>query len=107
MLNQKVMCAVYGSKRYPEMYLYALKDKRVDSLPSELLQRFGPPRKIMEILLTPEKPLARVDASHVLESIAVRGFYLQMPPAEKENWFAEYVANASQQRNEALSDESW
>ena len=34
----------------------------------------------MRLELTPERRLARSEAVNVLESIATRGFYLQMPP---------------------------
>ena len=99
MQNRKMMCVVYGSKRHSEMYLYLPKAVRLDSLPPELLARFGPPRRIMELLLTPNTVLARVDAQRVFASMDERGFYLQMPPAEKENWFADY-------RKEAFRDDS-
>jgi hypothetical protein len=34
----------------------------------------------MTLVLTPQRQLARVKAADVLEGIAERGFFLQMPP---------------------------
>jgi len=36
----------------------------------------------MDMVLTKDKKLARADAQQVLDSIAEKGFYLQMPPAD-------------------------
>jgi uncharacterized protein YcgL (UPF0745 family) len=44
----------------------------------------------MEILLIPGKSLAQVSVEKVLMNMMKQGFYLQMPPAEKENWLAEF-----------------
>lgn len=82
----KTMCAVYGSVRHDEMYIYMPKNIAFDTLPEALRSRFGKPRKAMEILLIPGKTLARVSADKILEDFARQGFYLQLPPAEKENW---------------------
>jgi uncharacterized protein YcgL (UPF0745 family) len=87
---KKIMCAVYGSKRHEDMYVYLPKGASLESLPAALLKGFGQPRKAMEILLIPGKSLAQISVDLVLQDIARQGFYLQMPPAEKENWLAEY-----------------
>lgn len=88
-LYGKTMCAVYGSQRHDEMYIYMPKHASFDSLPEALRVRFGKPRKAMEILLSPEKSLARVTGEKILKAFLKQGFYLQLPPAEKENWLRE------------------
>ncbi|KZY68530.1 hypothetical protein A3738_27005 [Oleiphilus sp. HI0066] len=56
------------------------------------MQAFGTPTKVLDLILTPEKELARADASTVLEAIAEKEFYLQMPPVDSES--AENLAMA-------------
>lgn len=87
---KKTMCAVYGSKRHDGMYVYLPKGVAFETLPETLRTHFGQPRKAMEILLIPGKALAQVSAEIVLKAMMQQGFYLQMPPAQKEDWLAEY-----------------
>lgn len=39
---------------------------------------------MFDLLLTPERQLAREDVAKVLENIEKQGFHLQMPPGEEE-----------------------
>lgn len=80
--NSKRFCSVYKSKKKQEMYLYLDRSDELTDLPDGLMQIFGQAEHVMDIILTPEKKLARADASKVLEEIADKGFYLQMPPAK-------------------------
>jgi uncharacterized protein YcgL (UPF0745 family) len=66
------------------MYLY-VAENAVDAeglarVPPTLLVRFGKPLEAMRLELTPERRLARCEARTVLDGIATRGFYLQLPP---------------------------
>jgi uncharacterized protein YcgL (UPF0745 family) len=45
-----------------------------------LLARFGKPIEALQVGLTAERKLARSEAPAVLEAIAERGYYLQLPP---------------------------
>ncbi len=80
----KRICEVFRSPRKPEMYLYVDKAAGYKDLPEALLAQFGEPEPVMTLLLTPDKRLARADATEVLAKIASQGFYLQMPPTEEE-----------------------
>ncbi|MBU0499722.1 MAG: YcgL domain-containing protein [Gammaproteobacteria bacterium] len=62
------------------MYLYLSEKDDFDRLPEALMVRFGRPEPVMELLLHTGRKLARADAGLVLQELAVRGFYLQMPP---------------------------
>lgn len=62
------------------MYLFVDKQEGLARVPESLLQRFGKPESALLLMLSPERTLARADASRVLEAIAGQGFYLQMPP---------------------------
>lgn len=74
------ICQIYRSAREEGMYLYCRKAEGLESVPEELLQRFGRAEPAMVLLLTPEKKLARADAGRVLEALAEKGYYLQLPP---------------------------
>ena len=78
----KVLVSIYKSPNKDEMYLYLNKSDGVQAIPDALLKVFGKPAHVMDLLLTPEKTLARVDVSKVLSALQENGYYLQMPPAQ-------------------------
>lgn len=41
---------------------------------------------VFDLLLTPEKKLARVETASILQGISDNGFYLQMPPNEQNDY---------------------
>lgn len=76
----RVFCSIYKSSRKDEMYLYVPKADGLQQVPATLMSVFGSPRHVTDMMLTPERRLARADIAQVLEKIASQGFYLQMPP---------------------------
>lgn len=78
----KRLCSIYRSPKKEGMYLYVPKDAGFDEVPEALLKQMGTPGHVMDLLLTPEKKLARVDVNDVLRELADKGFYLQMPPSD-------------------------
>ncbi len=84
----KRLCTIYKSPKEDEMYLYVDKQEDLKRVPEALLARFGTPKQVTMLVLTPEKKLARVDVSKVLEAIQSQGFFLQMPPP-KEGYMQE------------------
>jgi len=75
---------VFRSSRQPEMYLFVDAAEEFTRVPDPLLARFGRPVLALTLELTPERVLARIDASTVLAQIEATGFYLQMPPRVEE-----------------------
>jgi uncharacterized protein YcgL (UPF0745 family) len=73
---------VFKSSRKKEMYIYVDRKQDLSKLPDPLMAHFGEPIHVLDLILTPDKRLSRVDAAKVLESIKEQGFYLQMPPAQ-------------------------
>jgi uncharacterized protein YcgL (UPF0745 family) len=71
---------VYRSSRGRETYLYVDSAEDLARVPGPLLDRFGTPVLVLTLELPPERKLARVAATTVLDAIATIGFYLQMPP---------------------------
>lgn len=76
----RVFCSIYKSSKKDEMYLYVPKADGLKQVPEALLSVFGAPRHVADMVLTPERKLARADIAQVLDRIASQGFYLQMPP---------------------------
>lgn len=80
----KRICSIYKSPRKREMYLYVDKRDALKRVPEGLLAAFGTPQHAFDLLLTPERKLAREDIHKVLENIEKQGFHLQMPPPQEE-----------------------
>lgn len=77
----KRVCKIFRSSRHDGMYLYVDAAAGLDSVPPELMQRFGTPVEAMTLMLTPERKLATADTREVISKIAEAGFYLQLPPS--------------------------
>ena len=67
------------------MYLYVDKKEGLGRVPAELLAIFGTPKLVFDLLLTPQRKLAREDIAQVLANIEQQGYHLQMPPQEEED----------------------
>ncbi|MDZ4297456.1 MAG: YcgL domain-containing protein [Moraxellaceae bacterium] len=77
----RVFCSIYESSSKREMYLYVLKQEGFKRVPEPLLELMGKkPRFVTDLVLTPERKLARANVDEVIEKISADGFYLQMPP---------------------------
>ena len=80
----RVLCQIFKSSRKPETYLYVDKGKGLEAVPELLLKQFGELEEVMTLLLSPKQKLARVSVQDVMDGIREHGFFLQMPPGEKE-----------------------
>ena len=76
------MCSVYRSPNKEGMYIYVPKNDPFEQVPEALLQQFGTPGHVMDLLLTPERSLARVDVREVMAAVGNQGYFLQMPPLD-------------------------
>ncbi|MBL7249500.1 YcgL domain-containing protein [Alloalcanivorax sp. C16-2] len=94
-LEGKLFCSIYKSPRREGMYLYVERTKGLKDLPEALISQFGAPRHVTDMILTPERPLARVEVDQVMARIREQGFYLQMPPPPDEDL---YLANGHPDR---------
>ncbi|UTW45628.1 YcgL domain-containing protein [bacterium SCSIO 12696] len=84
----KTLCTIYKSPNEDELYLYVDRRDQLTRVPEALLDRFGPPQQVTTLPLHPDRKLARADATKVLDAIADKGYYLQLPPA-KEHYMQE------------------
>ena len=80
----KRICSIYKSPRKREMYLYVEKRDALTRVPEPLLAAFGPPIHAFDLVLSPERQLAREDIGKVMENLEKQGYHLQMPPREEE-----------------------
>ncbi len=79
-----VLTSIYKSPKKDDMYLYLLKADQLRKIPGVLSTLFGKPKHVMDILLTPERQLARVEARQVIQALNTQGYYLQMPAPEND-----------------------
>lgn len=84
-MSDKHLISIYRSSKRDGMYVFVPRETDPASLPPSLLTHFGHPVHAMDLVLTPERQLARVEATDVLQAIHDQGFYLQMPPNPHEN----------------------
>jgi uncharacterized protein YcgL (UPF0745 family) len=82
------------------MYLYVLKSDALVRVPVELLTAFGKPQHAFDLVLTPERALAREDIHTVLANLEKQGYHLQMPPAEDE--YIEHLPEELLRRNDPV-----
>ena len=88
-LLQIMFCSIYKSSKKDEMYLYIarleVKESEEPANPLEVLPEavrtaFGRATFVMDLELSEQRKLARVNVMHVMDSIETKGFFLQMPP---------------------------
>lgn len=73
-------CTIYRCAKQEGMYLYLRDGLDPQMLPAPLLQRAGVLSEVMRLQLSPQKKLARVEVTQVIERLAAQGWYLQLPP---------------------------
>ncbi|NOZ10430.1 MAG: YcgL domain-containing protein [Gammaproteobacteria bacterium] len=77
---------IFRCSKKQEMYLYVPykgdEDALLKDLPEDLIKLTGRLDKTMELELSPDRKLARVDVGEVIVALEAKGFYLQMPPSE-------------------------
>lgn len=96
----KRICSIYKSTRKNEMYLYVLKADALSRVPEGLLSVFGAPAHAFDLVLSPERQLAREDIIQVLDNLEKQGYHLQMPPPEEE--YIEHLPDELLRRNDPV-----
>jgi len=72
---------IYKSSRKDELYLYIIKKDDFSDIPPALYDSMGKePIFVMELNLSPDKPLAREDVIKVIKNLESLGYHVQMPP---------------------------
>ncbi len=72
---------IYKSSRKDELYLYITKKDDFSDVPQPLYDSMGKePVFVMELVLSPDKPLAREDVNKVIKNLETQGYHVQMSP---------------------------
>ena len=71
---------VYKTTRMPETFLFLPAGLAFNQWPDGLADVFHPAEHVMTLTLTPERSLAAQPADLVMNEIAKRGYFLQIPP---------------------------
>jgi len=71
--------AVFKIARKPDTFLFLPEGLPPNEWPDGLEEIFMPAEKILSLTLTAEQPLAAQTATRVMEEIAARGYFLQLP----------------------------
>lgn len=71
---------VYKSQRKADTYVYLASRDDFESLPDVLRASLGKLELVLEVSLTPDRKLARADATVVRANLAGQGYHLQFPP---------------------------
>ena len=75
-------CFIYKSSSKAGTYVFLRERDATQLLPRELALTLGELVFVMELELTPERRLARIDAATLRTALAERGFLIQLPPGE-------------------------
>ena len=72
---------VYRSGRKPDTYLYLREKDAFAGVPEAVRLPLGVLTFVLDVELTPERKLARADASVVRANLERLGYHLQQPPS--------------------------
>lgn len=78
------ICSIYKSPKKDEMYIYVSKQDGLKRVPEALLDMFGAPVHVMDMMIKPGRQMARADGEKIVSEIISKGFYLQMPPPKED-----------------------
>ena len=75
-----MLAYVYKSLKKADTYVYLAKREDFACLPEALRAQLGRLQFVLDVALTPERKLARVEAAVVRTNLLARGFHVQFPP---------------------------
>ncbi|MGP9831208.1 YcgL domain-containing protein [Marinobacter sp. NSM] len=88
-MKDREFVSVFRSSKKSDTYIYVRRGQNWDDLPEALRSIFGQPVHAMDLLLSPDKKLARTTGKEVLEALAEKDFFLQMPE-EQETYIVDF-----------------
>ena len=71
---------VFKTARRPDTFLFLPEGLSPNDWPDGLEAVFMPAEKVLSLTLTADQPLAAQSATLVMEEIAAKGYFLQLPP---------------------------
>ncbi|MBE0486793.1 YcgL domain-containing protein [Marinobacter sp.] len=94
-MKDREFVSVFRSSKKSDTYLYVRRGQKWDELPEALRSIFGKPIHSMDLLLSPDKKLARTSGQEVLAALAEKEFFLQMPE-EQDTYIVDFRRKAEQ-----------
>lgn len=62
------------------MYLYVHENTQLEDLPEDLMKLVKQLTHVMDLELSEERKLARVDVNEVMKALEENGYFIQIPP---------------------------
>ena len=78
-MKDREFVSVFRSSKKSDTYIYLRRGHKWDELPDSLRAIFGNPVHSMDLIMTPGRKLARATGEQILNAIAEKDFFLQMP----------------------------
>lgn len=76
-------CHAYKSRTRVDTYVFLAAAEGFDVLPDALRRHLGELEPVIEFELTPQRQLPRIEAAQLIEVLAARGYWVQLPPSEQ------------------------
>lgn len=96
-MNEREFVSVFRSSKKRDTYIFVRRGQEWEELPESLRGIFGQPVHSMDLVLTPDRKLARTTGRQVLEAIGEKDFFLQMP--EEQDGYVVDFRRKPEQRN--------
>lgn len=94
-MKEREFVSVFRSGKKSDTYLFVRRGQNWDELPESLRGIFGQPVHTMDLIMTPDRNLARTTGKQVLQALEEKDFYLQMPE-EQDGYVVEFRRNPAQ-----------
>ena len=79
-------CWIYRCSKRDEMYLYLAREDDFDCVPDSVQTMLGQLTLSMDLDLSSERKLARVEVNTVIDDLTEHGFHIQLPPNHDQRW---------------------
>lgn len=88
-MKEREFVSVFRSSKKSDTYLFVRRGQEWEELPESLRTIFGQPVHSMDLILTPDRKLARTTGRQVLDALADKDFFLQMPE-EQDSYVVDF-----------------
>lgn len=88
-MKDRQFVSVFRSSKKADTYLFVRRGQDWEALPESLRGIFGTPVHSMDLVLTPDRELARTTGEQVLAALEEKDFFLQMPE-EQDSYVVEF-----------------
>lgn len=75
---------IYKGSRKADTYVYLTAEDDFSRVPEAILNLMGEMQFVLEVDLAKRNKLAQADIDTVKDSLQSQGFYIQLPPGDKE-----------------------